>query len=367
MSQALKAIVRKEWLHILRVKGVLPVALIMPVMFTIIFSKIMTMDVKSVKIVAVVPHHTQASHRLIARFEANSMFQFEGYCNTMEDAKRLMRHNSINAIIVLRPDYDKQAEQIRHGDRGCKSPIQIVIDASDCVVGAITTAYVKAVIGQELDADDDFFMHEILYNPRLLNEYTFVPGLVAFVIFLFVHFLTAACLVREKESGTIDSLILSPVSLSASYAVRSSVYFFLGLIIAVLTMLTACFVVGLPVRGSILAMCMITLIFVAQSVALGLLVSLLCRNQINAYIVVVFVSFFFFLFFGGVAIPVDNLPQWAQRISDVLFIRWYIDAMHKLMIQGVDILYILKETLFISISTAVTVVACHLKIKFGQC
>lgn len=363
MISALINIFRKECLHIIRDKSTFLLALIMPVLFSVALGLILSTDVRTVKVVAVVPHHSEASRSLIARFENNPLFRFKGYVDNLSEAEKLMKTNKVNAAVVLRPDYDELVERIKGGDTGCPSPVQIATDASNCVMGSAADLYIKAAIGEEFGEKDEYFSDRILYNPSLSSSYSFQPGIIALIIMLVGLLMTSSSFVGEKEFGTIDAVSLSPAGNAAYYVGKSVPYFFLCLLAGILTTVTGILVTGIPVQGSVFMIFLVTSLYSLTSVLLGILISMFSSKQANAFAICWGGIVMPILYCGGILVPVENLPLWAQKVSDLVYARWYVDALRKLMIQGVDAVYVIKEIIYISFSTVVFLIACHLKIK----
>lgn len=363
MISPLLAIMHKEWRHIVRDKATFIIVLIEPILFSIALSLILSTDVRTVKVVAVVPHHSEASRNLISHFESNPTFRFNGYVKDLAEAEKMMCTNKVNAAVILRPDFEELIERIKEGERNCPSPIQVAVDASNCAMGNAAAMYIKTAIHSEFGVVEEIFSDRILYNPRLLSSYSFQPGIIGFIVMLVGLIVVSSSLVCEKQNKTIDLVILSPVSIRRLYIGKMIPYFFLGLLIAFLTMITGVLITDTPIRGSICLIFLVTVVFVFTSLLLGLLIALLAPNQAQAFIICWAVVSLPVLYFGGVIIPVENLPLWAQRISDIIYVRWYVDALRKLMIQGVNALYIVREVTYMSISAFVFLIACHLKLK----
>lgn len=352
MTSVLLTIIRKEWRHILRDKGTFFIVLIGPVFLSFAYSLILHTDVRAVKVVAVVPHHSEASRSLIARFENNPVFRFKGYVDDLAQAEKMMRVNQVNAAIVLAPDYEQS------------HAVQIAADASNCSMGNAANIYIRAVIDDELSAEsEDLISYRMLYNPRLISAYSFQPGIIAFIIVLLVLILTSSSLSQEKENGTIDSVILSPVSLNVFYFGKSIPYSVLGLVVGGITLVVGILITGIPVRGSYLGIFLITVLYIFTTMRLGVYIALQASGQANAFVLCWGGIILPITYFGGVFVPVDNLPEWGQVISNLIYVRWYVDALRKLLIQGVDAIYVAKEFMLMSISTIVISLACHFKLK----
>lgn len=353
MKSPLLSIIHKEWRHIVRDRGTLFIVFIVPVLLSVALSFILSTDVRTVKVVAMVPHHSEASRSLVSRFDNNPIFRFKGYINDLAEAEKMMRINKVNAAIVLAPDFEESHS------------VQIVTDASNCTMGSATSLYIRAVIDSELSEEtEDLISYRMLYNPRLLSAYSFQPGIIAYVIMIVVLVLTSASLVREKQSGTTDTVMLSPISISTFYFGKSIPYAVLGLLGGCLTLILGVLITGMPVRGSYLAIFFISALFIITTMILGMFVALVTSSQVNAFSICWAGIIMPIIYFGGVFIPVDNLPEWGRRISDFIYVRWYADALRKLVIQGVDTIFVVKETILMSISTLVFAMVCRFKLKW---
>lgn len=352
MTSSLLTIIHKEWRHILRDKGTFFIVLIMPVVLSVSLSLILHTDVRTVKIVAVVPHHSEASRSLIARFENNPVFLFKGYINDLSEAEKMMRINNVNAAIVLAPDYEQSHS------------VQIATDVSNCTLGSAASIYIQAVIDAELSGEsEELISYRMLYNPRLISAYSFQPGIIAFVILLVVLVLTTSSLVQEKEFGTIDSVTLSPVGINVFYFGKSIPYSVLGLLVGCITLTMSILTIGLPVRGSYFVIFLITALYIFTTMRLGVYIALVASNQAKTFIICMGAIVLPVVYFGGTFVPAENLPEWGQTISSFIYVRWYVDAMKKLLIQGVDAVYVVKEFALISVSTIAFSLACHFKLK----
>lgn len=363
MSSPVFIIAKKELLHIVRDRGAFFIVLVIPVVMSVILSLILSTDVRNVSFVAVAPSHSQASMSLVSRIESNPIFQFKGYVGDLSDAERMMRTNDVNAAIILRPDFEELVERIKSGDASCPSPVQIATDASNCAMGSAASLYLKAAIMAEFGQKDEYFSDRMLYNPRLMSSYTFQPGIICFIIMLIGVILTSSAIVREKEYGTVDAVTLSPAGEVAFYTGKLIPYLFLGLLVASIALVTGVVVTGVPVRGSILVIALVTVLYIVTSLLLGLLVALFTSSQTSAYVICWGAVILPVMYCGGVIVPVDNLPSWAQKVSEFVYVRWYVDAIKKLMIQGVSAIYVAREVGYMSMSTAVFLLACHVKIR----
>lgn len=352
MISPLLAIIHKEWKHIIRDKGTLFIVFVVPILFSVTFSLILSTDVRTVNVVAMVPHHSEESRRLVSRFENNPVFRFKGYVNNFDEIEKLMRVNKVNAAIVLDPDFEETRT------------VQIVTDASNCTMGSAASIYIRKIVDSELSGkDESLFSYRMLYNPRLLSTYSFQPGIIAYVILILVLVFTSSSLVREKQFGTTDSVILSPVGISTFYFGKSIPYSILGLLVGCITLVVGVLISGMPVRGSYFVIFMVSALYIFTTMCLGMFISLITSSQVDAFSICWGGIIMPIIYFGGVFVPVDNLPEWGRKISDFIYVRWYVEALRKLLIQGVEAVYVVKEVLFISASALAFSLACQIKLK----
>lgn len=355
-------IMRKEWLHIMRDVRTLVMALILPSVMTLLFGWVISTDVNYVKVAAVVPHPSQSTRQLLTPLEHNPIFRYRGVIGSVEEGEAMMRANQLNAIVVLHPDYDllMQRRQLGHET---PMPVQIITDASNCVVGSAANLYIRSALTAGEDLSQDMFLARMLYNPRLLSVYCFEPGILALVIIFLCVVLTSSSLAGEKERGSVDLLIVSPVRPWELFIGKMLPNLLLGIFAMSTAILAGYYVLGVPINGSLIAVLLVTLLYTITCLMLGLLISLYSTTQTNAMATGMAVVTLPVLYFGGVTVPVENLPDWSQPFCDILYVRWYIDALRKLMIEGVSWIHILKEVGIMSISTVVFFLAALYRLK----
>ncbi len=344
-------IIHSEFTHIIRDTGLFVLAVTIPFFLIISFSFILSTDVRSIKVAAVVQSPSPATESFLAPLKHNPVFVFKGQISSVEEGERMMRTNAINAMLVLHRDFDTIMPQYSL-DPTLPMPVQIITDASNCVTASAASLYLQSAleIGPE---KQDFASVRMLYNPRLQSAYFFCPGLIALAIVLMCVIYSSMAMAEEKEKGTIENLILSPISTVEYLTGKLFPYLCLGMFAGCTGLLSSYFLVGVPINGSIALILAITLLYVITSLILGLIVSNFCHSRVDAYVLSTAVIMLPVMYFGGVEVPVDNLPSWAQKVSGLIYVRWYADAMRKIMIGGVSAAHVLKETIMISLSTIV--------------
>lgn len=217
---------------------------------------------------------------------------------------------------------------------GAGGDVQIVTDASNPNMAQAAASYLEAIIaggrGPDVPVDTRF-----LYNPRLRSAYNFVPGIMGMLFLLVCALMTAVAIVREKETGTLELLLVSPTPPAVIIISKMVPFFVLSCLDLAMVLLIARYLLYVPLSGGVAATVGVSLLYIMLSLAFGLLVSTIARSQVVAMLVCGMVMIMPVVMLSGMIFPVDNLPPVLSQISCAVPARWYIDAMRKLMIQGV--------------------------------
>lgn len=185
------------------------------------------------------------------------------------------------------------------------------------------------------------------------SAYNFVPGIMGMIFILICAIMTSVSIVREKENGTMDLLLVSPIKPGTIILGKLVPYFMLSCVILAIMLLISYTVLGLPLSASVISVIIVSLLYVILSLSLGLLVSTIANSQLTALIASAVVLMLPVIMLSGMIFPIDNMPKVLQGISCIIPARWYIEAMRKLMIQQLDISYVALEILILAVMTIV--------------
>lgn len=337
------SMIKKETLHLVRDFRTMTVVLIMPLVLLLLFGFAISTEVNNVRIVAVVTQHTDETRQLLERFRVNPYFTFEGTVAS-NDVEPMLRRGEADAALML----------CYSGDRLCH---QIIVDASNTTTAQASTSYMESIINGTNDAP---IITNTLYNPQLKSAYNFVPGIMGMIFILICAMMTSVSIVSEKESGTMDLLLVSPVRPRTIILGKIVPYFLLSCLILLLMLVLSYTVLGLPYSASVLNVVWISLLYIVLALSLGLLISALASDQVTALIVSGVLFMLPVVMLSGMIFPIDNMPQILQWISCIIPARWYISAMRTLMIQQLPASYVLTE---VAILAGMTVTAMALAIK----
>lgn len=307
------------------------VVLVMPVVLLLLFGFAISTEVNNVRVATVVEQHTDQTKQVIDRFRANPYFTFEGVV-AYSDVEDLLRKGKVDAAVVFRA-------------RDGKLEHQVVVDASNTIMAQTATAYLESVISPGADTP---IVTSTLYNPRLKSAYNFVPGIMGMIFILICAMMTSVSIVREKETGTMDLLLVSPVRPWTIVFGKLVPYFLLSCVILALTLVLSYTVLGIPFSFRLFDVIWVTILYVTLALALGLLISTIASTQVAALLISGVMFMIPVILLSGMIFPVENMPLVLQWISCVIPARWYISAMRVLMIQRLPVGYVLTEVLVLA-------------------
>ena len=260
-----QSLVKKEALHLLRDFPTIIVVLVMPVVLLLLFGFAISTEVNNVSVATVVEQHTDQTKQIIDRFRANPYFTFEGVV-AYSDVEDLLREGKVDAAVVFRT-------------RDGKLEHQVVVDASNTIMAQTATAYLESVISPGADTP---IVTSTLYNPRLKSAYNFVPGIMGMIFILICAMMTSVSIVREKETGTMDLLLVSPVRPWTIVFGKLVPYFLLSCVILALTLVLSYTVLGIPFSFRLFDVIWVTILYVTLALALGLLISAHLHHCLHA-------------------------------------------------------------------------------------
>lgn len=307
------------------------VVLVMPVVLLLLFGFAISTEVNNVRVATVVEQHTDQTKQIIDRFRTNPYFTFEGVV-AYSDVEDLLRKGKVDATVVFRT-------------RDGKLEHQVVVDASNTIMAQTATAYLESVISPGADTP---IVTSTLYNPRLKSAYNFVPGIMGMIFILICAMMTSVSIVREKETGTMDLLLVSPVRPWTIVFGKLVPYFLLSCVILALTLVLSYTVLGIPFSFRLFDVIWVTILYVILALALGLLISTIASTQVAALLISGVMLMIPVILLSGMIFPVENMPLVLQWFSCVIPARWYISAMRVLMIQRLPVGYVLTEVLVLA-------------------
>lgn len=326
--------VRKEFIHILRDPRTLMILIGMPIVEMLIFGFALNMDVSNIRTMIVTPAQDDFTRSLISKVGANPYFILKEVTPDISMAYSQMRKGEVDMVLVLPSSF--------HTDllSGDKPSIQIMVDSSDPNIGTISTNYMSQLISTLFPEGEGLpysiqVNPQMMYNPQMKSSYNFVPGIMALVLIIICTIMTSVSIAREKERGTMEVLLVSPVRPAVMIMSKTIPYFFISAINIFSILLLSYYVLEVPIRGALWLILLLTVVYVFLALLMGVLISSLVQHQKEAIIISGFGMMMPTMILSGMIFPIQNMPLFLQWISAVVPARWYIDAIRKVMIQGI--------------------------------
>lgn len=340
MKQNFGSFVRKESLHILRDKRTMLVVMLIPVVLMVLFGFAISTEVNNINVAVVASERTVGVRDAVERLSQNEYFTFKGYIS-QDEADSYLRSGKVGAVVVFASDYDRRAEQVAQGI-DTKPIILLIVDASNVNTAGSATAYLQGVLLGSASAQA-MFETRMLFNPQMKSAYNFVPGIMGLIFILVCAMMTSVSIVREKEVGTMEVLLVSPVRPVKIIFAKMIPYFAISCIVLVTILLLARYLLGVPMTGGVGGIFSLSLLYLMLSLSLGLLVSTIASTQMAALLISAMVMMMPILMLSGMLFPIENLPKFFKVVSNIVPARWYIDAVRKMMIQGLPLVAVWKN------------------------
>ena len=343
----------KETRHILRDKRTMLILFGMPVVMMLIFGFAITTDVKNVRTVVVTSQRDLQTQRAVERLSQSEYFTITQTVNTPKDAELLIRNQKADMAVVFAPDFASK-------HRG----IQIIVDGADPNMAQQWTNYATNVI---TNMPGGVVNAKLLYNPQMRSAYNFVPAILGMLLMLVCAMMTSISIVREKERGTMELLLVSPVRPLMIMIAKVVPYLVLAFAILTTILLMARYVLDVPLAGSIVWIYVISTIYIILALSLGLLISTIATTQLMALLLSAMVLLMPIVMLSGMIFPVESMPEVLQWIAALVPPRYYIQAMRKLMIMGVDISNVVREIYILSAMALFLLIVALAKFKKRLC
>ncbi len=323
----------KEGKHILRDKRTMLILFGMPLVLMLIFGFAITTDVKNVRTIVVTSSMDHLTQQAVDRLAASEYFTIVQVVATPKDAERLIRGQKADMAIVFGADFASK-----------RSGVQFIVDGADPNMAQQWTNYATSVM---LNPDGGAVNTKMLYNPQMRSAYNFVPAIMGMLLMLVCAMMTSISIVREKEKGTMEVLLVSPVKPLMIIVAKAIPYLVLAFVILIIILLMARFVLGVPLVGSLFWIITISVIYILLALSLGLLISNVAKTQLVALLLSAMVLLVPIVMLSGMLFPVESMPTVLQWISAIVPPRYYIEAMRKLMIMGVGIKEVAREVIIL--------------------
>jgi len=352
----MRGFIIKEFYHIFRDVRTMIILFGMPVAQILLFGFALTNEIKNARI-AVLDHSKDVvTTEIIAKITSSGYFILEENLVSEDQIEDKFRQGKIKQVIIFEDNFAENLEKDK------KAGIHIIGDASDPNTASLLANYTRAIIK---DYEANLILNQaaipvliipepkLLFNPELKSVFMFVPGIITVLLMLVCAMMTSISIAREKELGTMEVLLVSPLKPIQIILGKVTPYVVLSLINAVTILTLGYFVFGMPMRGNLALLLLEAILFIIMALSMGILISTISKNQQIALMISLAGLMLPTILLSGFIFPVENMPIVLQIISNLMPSKWFIIIIKAIMLKGVGLQYIWKETLIIILMTAV--------------
>ena len=337
----------KETKHILRDKRTMLMLFGMPIVMMLLFGFAVTNDVRNVRVVIVMSNADNATQQVADRLAASEYFTLTKVVATPNEAEKAIRDQKADMAIVFSQDFASR-----------KSGYQLIVDGADPNMAQQWTTYANAVIN---NTEAKAVNTKLLYNPQMKSTYNFVPAIMGTLLMLVCAMMTSISIVREKEKGTMEVLLVSPTKPLMIIVAKLVPYLVIAFTILSIILLMSSFVLGVPIKGSLFWIYVVSTIYILLALSLGILVSTIAETQLVALLISAMLLMMPVIMLSGMMFPIESMPKILQYISAIIPTRYYISAMRKLMIMGTGI-----EEIYFEVSILISMLIALMSLALAK-
>jgi len=360
------AFIRKEFFHIFRDRRTLVILFGMPLVQVLLFGFAITNDINNAHI-AILDHSKDVVTREITRKLLSShYFLLDQYLKSDNEIETVFKKGEVKEVVIFERDFARKLK------KDGQANIQLILDATEPntanILDAYTTGIVNTYVLTQMQQENAIpisigVQNKMLYNPELKSVYMFVPGVITVLLMLVSAMMTSISITREKELGTMEALLVSPLKPVHIIIGKVAPYVLLSFINLISILLLAFFVFGMPIQGSLVLLLAESLLFIIMALAMGILISIVSHSQQQAMLLSMFALMLPTILLSGFIFPIENMPLVLQYISHIMPSKWFIIIIKNIMLKGVGFTYFWKETLIIFLMTLFFIVVSIKKFK----
>ncbi|MBN2414557.1 ABC transporter permease [bacterium] len=364
-------LIQKEFRQILREKAFIGLIFGMPFIQIVILGFAVSTDVRHVSIAFLDRDHSRFSRKIADAFSVTESFTGRGALTSERQAKELIDSGVIQAAVVIPPGFERDLLS------GREPALQMLIDGVDGNSAGIALAYASQIVArlqQEAAAEARggppspgaaapvTLAPRMWYNPELESRYNIVPGIIGILVTMITAFLTGMAIVREKEIGTLEQLMVTPIKKHELILGKVIPFAVVGFMLMNVGIAAAGLLFGLWMEGSLFSLYLMSLLFMLSTLGLGIFASTMARTQQQAMFVTWFFSIFALLL-SGFFIPIENMPKIIQAVTVINPLRYFMVAIREIYLKGTPVLYLWKEALFMLLFGLTVIIAASLRFR----
>lgn len=359
----------KEFTQIFRDRRTLAILFLLPLILVMLFGFAITNDIKDARVAVLDCAKDKMSQGIIERLRSSEYFEIYESLSSISEANEILKRGKVKAVLIFP---ENLAARATHDG---SAQIKAILDASDPNESASLGAYIEAIVAQECSEKSGagreirqvIVKVNMLYNPQLKSAYNFVPGVMGLILFLICTLMTSVGIVREKEMGNMEILLVSPVRPIYIVVAKAAPYFVISIAIVCAAIFLANFALGVPIRGSIFLLFAVSAIYTLLALVVGIMVSTFSNTQQTAMFVSSSVFMLPTVLLSGMVFPVENMPKILQWFSAVVPAKWYISALRDIMLKGAGLELIAQNiivmTLMIFVFSAFSILKFKIRLE----
>ena len=346
------AVCKKEFIQIGRDPRSLALGLLIPLILIVLFGYALSLDIKNVPMAIWDQDNTKTSVDFILNFKNSDYFKIIGYYDNYRDLEKLVNYGDAIMAMVIPKDFSRYIHSYQ------AAPVQLILDGSDSNTALISLNYVTSVVmnynsdivknasGTSLVNPTPINLKQrIWFNQDFQSKNFIVPGLIAIIMMIISALLTSLTVAREWERGTMEQLISTPVRGSELIFGKFIPYFAIGLFDLTIAVITGRFVFGVPFRGSVLLLFILSAIFLAGALALGIFISTVAKNQLMASQMALLTSFLPTFLLSGFTYEIFNMPKFVQAVTYFIPARYFIIILRGIYLKNIGLKVLWREAL----------------------
>ncbi|MBL0013543.1 MAG: ABC transporter permease [Flavobacterium sp.] len=341
--------ITKEFYHILRDKRSMFILFGMPIAQIMLFGFAITNEINNVNIAIFDQSKDTETQKIIAKIDASKYFNIEQEITNEAQIENSFKKGKIKAVLVFEKDFIKKIQSQK------QAKVQVITDATDPNIANTITNYVNAIMQNYIQEINGANQHkyqiqtqtQLYYNPELKSVFTFVPGVMTIILMLVSAMMTSISITREKELGTMEVLLVSPLKPFQVIIGKVFPYIFLSIINATVIVLLGFFVFKMPMQGSLILLALESILFIISALSLGIFISTVSNSQQTAMMISLFGLMLPVIILSGFIFPISSMPLPMQIISNIIPAKWFIIIVKAIMLKGVSLNSIWKETLIL--------------------
>lgn len=342
------AFIKKEFLHIFRDIRTMMILILMPIVQILLFGFALSTDISKINF-SVLNTQENLNTKILNHYANNPYFNLYSIINTQKELEHIFDTNEVDIVLAFGNNFSSNFTKSNNPS------MQFIVDASDPNYASTINLYAQSIFTQSLFQESNLNairtsinpLATMLFNPQGKSAFSFVPGLMGMILMLICAMMTSISIVREKEQGSMEILLVSPIEPIFIIVAKIIPYFVISCVILALVLSISIFALEIRVAGSFLLLLIFCMLYICLTLSIGLLVSNIAKTQIVAMLVCAMLFMMPIMMFSGMMFPIESMPAILQYFSHIIPTKWFIIGIKKIMIEGLGFSYVLKEFLIL--------------------